>query len=175
MGIESFQDFSSVGDLVNSNHSNCSQSLVFDETGYFLLYTTLLGIKIYNIELNKISRIIGSGESGDRFLNLTLFQGVANINPNLLRSLLKDKEKASSVPSSISSSTSSSSMTITKNKKDGEGPANDPIVVATSFKKRRFYIFSRRAPDLSHSKIARDKLNEAPKAEDIETFNDIVK
>ena len=32
---------------------------VFDESGYFVMYATMLGIKILNLHTNRISRIIG--------------------------------------------------------------------------------------------------------------------
>jgi peptidylprolyl isomerase domain and WD repeat-containing protein 1 len=49
-------------------------NVVFDETGNFILYPTLVGIKVLNIHTNKIVRIIGKGESS-RFMNISLYQG----------------------------------------------------------------------------------------------------
>ncbi len=40
---------------------------VFDESGHFLLYPCLLGVKVVNLETNKVARILGERESrGER-------------------------------------------------------------------------------------------------------------
>ncbi len=49
-------------------------NVLFDETGNFILYPTLVGIKVLNIHTNKVVRIIGKGES-TRFMNISLYQG----------------------------------------------------------------------------------------------------
>jgi len=48
--------------------------LVFDDSGNFLLYPTLFGIKVCNLKTNKISRLIGKMET-QRFMNISLYQG----------------------------------------------------------------------------------------------------
>ena len=57
----------------NLRYSN----ITFDESGFFLLYATLFGIKIINIHTNKCVRIIGKNENV-RFLSLALYQGKPN-------------------------------------------------------------------------------------------------
>ena len=47
---------------------------VFDETGNFVIYPTLLGIKMVNIVTNKLARLIGKGET-QRFMNISIYQG----------------------------------------------------------------------------------------------------
>jgi peptidylprolyl isomerase domain and WD repeat-containing protein 1 len=47
---------------------------VFDDSGNFILYPTLLGVKVVNLVSNKVSMIIGKGET-TRFLNIALYQG----------------------------------------------------------------------------------------------------
>jgi len=96
---------------------------VWDESGNFIIYPTLLGIKVLNTVTNRVSRMLGSSETS-RWLNLALFQGApakkglktlamaASANP-----LLLDKE------------------------------GRDPTLFATAFKKQRFYIFSRSEPE----------------------------
>ncbi|KAJ1672683.1 Peptidyl-prolyl cis-trans isomerase cyp15, partial [Spiromyces aspiralis] len=49
-------------------------NVVFDESGYFLTYGTLVGIKTINIYTNRVVSILGSTEP-HRFINLALFQG----------------------------------------------------------------------------------------------------
>ncbi len=50
--------------------------MVFDESGNFLLYPTLLGVKVVNLVTNGISRVLGKVENSERFLGLALYQGV---------------------------------------------------------------------------------------------------
>jgi peptidylprolyl isomerase domain and WD repeat-containing protein 1 len=49
-------------------------NVVFDETGNFILYPTLLGIKVVNIHTNKVVRLIGKMEN-QRFMHISLYQG----------------------------------------------------------------------------------------------------
>jgi hypothetical protein len=43
----------------------------------------------------------------------------------------------------------------------GERKAADPIIIATSFRRPRFYIFSRRVPEIeSENSMIRDMINE---------------
>lgn len=48
-------------------------NIVFDESGYFLMYSTMLGVKLVNIYTNRCVKIIGRTENL-RPLNLALFQ-----------------------------------------------------------------------------------------------------
>ena len=65
---------------------------VFDESGHFLLYPTLVGIKsiisffsrafflhslssVFNIVTNRVVRLIGKNENLDRFVRMSLYQG----------------------------------------------------------------------------------------------------
>jgi len=50
-------------------------NVIFDESGNFILYPTLLGIKLVNLVTNKLIRIIGKIESTERFLAISLYQG----------------------------------------------------------------------------------------------------
>lgn len=47
---------------------------IFDETGNFCIYSTMLGIKIINIVTNKVVRVIGGCETM-RFMHIALYQG----------------------------------------------------------------------------------------------------
>ncbi|NXD44567.1 PPWD1 protein, partial [Copsychus sechellarum] len=51
-------------------------NIIFDETGHFVLYGTMLGIKVINVETNRCIRILGKQEN-IRMMQLALFQGVA--------------------------------------------------------------------------------------------------
>uniref|UniRef100_A0A6B2KZT4 peptidylprolyl isomerase n=1 Tax=Arcella intermedia TaxID=1963864 RepID=A0A6B2KZT4_9EUKA len=50
-------------------------NVIFDESGNFVLYTSMLGIKLVNIVKNKLVNIIGKVENSERFLSIALFQG----------------------------------------------------------------------------------------------------
>ncbi|PIK48409.1 putative peptidylprolyl isomerase domain and WD repeat-containing protein 1-like [Apostichopus japonicus] len=52
-------------------------SIIYDASGHFVLYATMLGIKVLNLHTNKCNRLIGKPENV-RFLNLSLFQGKLN-------------------------------------------------------------------------------------------------
>ena len=50
-----------------------TMNLAFDESSHFLLYPTILGVKVVSIQTNKVARLIGKGENV-RILNIALFQ-----------------------------------------------------------------------------------------------------
>lgn len=49
-------------------------NIVFDNSGFFIMYATLLGIKLVNLHTNKCITIIGKNENL-RVLNIALYQG----------------------------------------------------------------------------------------------------
>lgn len=49
-------------------------NIIFDASGHFIMYATLLGIKLINLYSNKCVRIIGKNENL-RILNIALYQG----------------------------------------------------------------------------------------------------
>jgi peptidylprolyl isomerase domain and WD repeat-containing protein 1 len=51
---------------LEASSASLRQNAVLDETGHFLLYTTLLGIKLVNIETNKVIKVRRNKESGCR-------------------------------------------------------------------------------------------------------------
>ncbi|XP_054764435.1 peptidylprolyl isomerase domain and WD repeat-containing protein 1-like isoform X1 [Lytechinus pictus] len=118
-------------------------NIIFDESGYFVLYATMLGIKILNLHTNRISRIIGKQENV-RFLHLSMYQG----KPKQTKGALTLEMTASDNPSLM-------------------GSEADPTLVCSAFKKNRFYLFTRREPDDAKSNEAeRDVFNEKPSKEE---------
>ncbi|XP_015916004.1 peptidylprolyl isomerase domain and WD repeat-containing protein 1 [Parasteatoda tepidariorum] len=121
-----------------------SAGILYDESGHFILYPTMIGIKVINIETNRCVRLIGKNEN-IRPLKLALYQGIPN------------KSKAA----------------ITVEMTASENPAlqnisSDPTLFCTAFKKNRFYLFTSREPDDTKSVDAeRDIFNEKPSKEDI--------
>ncbi|NXX98471.1 PPWD1 protein, partial [Centropus bengalensis] len=95
-------------------------NIIFDETGHFVLYGTMLGIKVINVETNRCIRILGKQEN-IRVMQLALFQGVAKKH----RAAITIEMKASENP-------------VLQNIQP------DPTVICTAFKKNRFYMVSLR-------------------------------
>ncbi|KAI9331938.1 hypothetical protein BDR26DRAFT_912438 [Obelidium mucronatum] len=119
---------------------------VFDESGHFIIYATVLGIKIVNIETNRVSRLIGKMEN-QRFLNIAMYQGAP-------------KKKGFM----------STAMAASENAALKDIDTLDPTIICTAFKRNRFYMFSRREPDSgdfgSNSSSGRDIFNEKPSREE---------
>ncbi|KAL4094382.1 hypothetical protein PRIC1_010043 [Phytophthora ramorum] len=132
--------------------SNC----VFDESGHFILYPTLAGIKVLNVETNKIVKVIGKVESSDRFLRVSLFQGKPKVNTQFEKHL----KAASGLKHEAE---------IMSDAKDHD--TIDPTLFCTSFKRNRFFLFSSREPEEDESEegiasTGRDVFNEKPTLEE---------
>ncbi|KAK4047441.1 Peptidyl-prolyl cis-trans isomerase cyp15 [Microbotryomycetes sp. JL221] len=109
---------------------------VWDEGGKFVLFPTLLGIKVVNTVTNKVSRMLGKDETV-RFLNLALFQGIP-------------KKKGFKT---LAQATSDNPLLQEKDERD-------PTLFCTAFKRPRFYLFTRSSPDEKSGD--RDVFNEKP-------------
>lgn len=111
-------------------------NVVFDETGSFIIYGTLAGIKMINLSTNKLVRTLGRDESM-RPLNIAVYQGAPQ------------KKGVVTVE-----------MAASANPLLQESEARDPTIFCTALGKPRFYIFTN---DSSASKTERDVLNEKPR------------
>ncbi|KAL9051436.1 MAG: hypothetical protein Q9162_006005 [Coniocarpon cinnabarinum] len=111
-------------------------NLIFDETGHFLLYGSLEGIKVLNTHTNRCVRVYGA-EEAFRPLNLALYQGQPD------RKDLVTVEMAAS-----------------ENPLLKEAEARDAMLVTTGLGKIRFYMFTN---ETSPSKKSRDVQNEKPR------------
>lgn len=121
-----------------------SAGIVYDNSGYFVLYATMLGIKIVNVYTNRCVRVVGKNEN-IRPLKLALYQGI----PNKPKAAITVEMKASENPTL-------------------ENISADPTLFCTAFKKNRFYLFTCREPEDTKSIDAeRDIFNEKPSKEDI--------
>lgn len=108
---------------------------IFDESGHFILYATLLGIKVVNLTTNKVVKIIGLVENSERFLRIALYQGT----PVRAR-------KLAMAPGS-----------------DARQLLSDPTVLASAYKRQRLYLFTKREPDETEDVTqGRDIFNEKP-------------
>ncbi|XP_064460866.1 peptidylprolyl isomerase domain and WD repeat-containing protein 1-like [Ornithodoros turicata] len=117
-------------------------NLAYDDSGHFLMYATLLGIKVINLHSRTCVRLLGKNEN-IRPLHIALFQGVAG-------------ERAAPTVE----------MCASDNPTLDAAAQPDPTLVCSAFKKNRFYLFSRREPDESKAE-ERDVFNERPSKEDI--------
>uniref|UniRef100_A0A8D9DXJ5 peptidylprolyl isomerase n=1 Tax=Cacopsylla melanoneura TaxID=428564 RepID=A0A8D9DXJ5_9HEMI len=119
-------------------------NVVFDDSGVFVLYSTMLGLKFVNIVTNQCPRFIGKPENL-RLLHLSLFQGK-----------VKTRKAATTLE-----------MEAAKNP-TLESVQPDPTLFCTAFNKNRFYMFTRREPaDFKSPDADRDVFNEKPSKEDI--------
>ncbi|KAI8372788.1 peptidyl-prolyl cis-trans isomerase cyp15 [Radiomyces spectabilis] len=116
---------------------------VFDDSGNFIIYATLLGIKVVNIRTNKVVRLLGKSET-HRFVNVSMYQGAPR------------KKGIYTM-----------AMAASDNSVIKESETLDPTLFCTAFKRNRFFMFTRREPydDDSH-KADRDVFNEKPSREE---------
>ena len=118
-------------------------NVVFDASGNFIFFPTLLGIKCINLITNALVRVLGRVENTERFLSISLFQGVPH----------KDTQYQGSVKKKIK----------LMSETELEVPTDlvDPILVASAYKKNRFYTFTKREPT-GDEETERDVFNEKP-------------
>jgi peptidylprolyl isomerase domain and WD repeat-containing protein 1 len=95
-----------------------STNVIFDESGNFIIYATLNGIKVVNIVTNRMVRLFGRDES-HRFTNLALYQGAP-----------KRKE------------ITNLAMAASENPLLADAEIIDPILFCTAFRKPRFFMFT---------------------------------
>ncbi|KAG9315709.1 hypothetical protein JVU11DRAFT_3356 [Chiua virens] len=116
-------------------------NVIWDESGAFIIYPTLLGIKVVNTVTNRVSRLLGKDEAV-RWMNLSLYQGAPS-----KKGLTTLAMAASANP-------------ILANK-----GTRDPTLFCTGYKRQRFYMFTRSEPE--DSKLNdRDVFNEKPTREE---------
>jgi peptidylprolyl isomerase domain and WD repeat-containing protein 1 len=134
-------------ELLSTQSSAPPSNAIFDESGHFIIYATMIGIKIVNIETNKLITTLGRVENTERFTSVALYQGIAKVSSQ--RTLdVKSKQTGDDL-----------------NKKNEP----DPLIVCAAFKKQRFYYFSKHesSPD-DNDGVGRDVFNEKPTVEDME-------
>lgn len=121
--------------------SNC----VFDESGCYLMYPSMLGIKVLNLYTSTIVRILGKVENTERFVNLLLFQAI----PSEVGESQQQQMGAARVKSS-------------GNALEGLIKLEDPTLFTLAYRKERFYWFSSREPEADSASTSRDVWNEKP-------------
>lgn len=111
-------------------------NVIFDESGHFILYGSLLGIKAINTVTNRVVKVFGRDEPF-RALNLALYQGAPQ------RKGVMTAQMAASANPLLQ-----------------EAEERDPLLVCTAVGKVRFYMFSN---DDEINRSTRDVQNEKPK------------
>ncbi|CAB3404335.1 unnamed protein product [Caenorhabditis bovis] len=133
--------------------------ICWDFSGNFLIYPTVIGIKVYNIVTEEVSRIIGRDETV-RFSCVSLCRAIPDVRSRLQGAAITMETAAADNP--------------TLNKKTDP----DPLLVCTALKKNRFYLFTNTEPfsvedeEGNPSLSGRDVFNERPKKEDLLTALD---
>lgn len=120
------------------------QNVVFDETGHFILYGSLYGIKVLNTLTNKMVKLYGR-EEPLRSLWLTLYQGAP------------DKKGVTTVE-----------MATSDNPLLQEAEARDAMLASTGAGKVRFYMYTNE----TNTSKDRDVNNEKPRAAGNSKAND---
>jgi peptidylprolyl isomerase domain and WD repeat-containing protein 1 len=111
-------------------------NVLFDESGHFILYGSLLGIKCINTVTNRVVRVYGKDEPF-RALHLAMYQG--------------QPQRKGVVTVSMAASA---------NPLLQEAEERDPILIGTGFAKVRFYLFTN---ETDISRATRDIQNEKPR------------
>lgn len=101
--------------VLDKDQMDIYQNSIFDESGTFILFPTILGVKVYNWKTNKYIMSLGKDETNFRPLCISLFQGL--VFEKTIRKFTID-----SIESGVS----------------------DPTLFCSAHKKNRFYCFSRR-------------------------------
>ncbi|KAF8627410.1 hypothetical protein AX17_006225 [Amanita inopinata Kibby_2008] len=114
---------------------------IWDESGAFVLYPTLLGIKVVNIVTNRVVRLLGKDEVV-RWMNLTLYQGAP-----------------------AKKGVTTMAMAASANPILADKAARDPTLFCTGYKRARFHLFTRSEPEDEKSGD-RDVFNERPTREE---------
>ena len=103
----------------------------FDETSQYIYYPSPIGIKLIELETNKIVCILGKKET-ERFLYISLFQG-------------KSLKNNSGIIGTGGASSQGDKVI-------------DPILFALSYKNNRFYLFDKHEPKEKKNKKEKFKM-----------------
>lgn len=129
----------------NKHKVGITCSIEFDETDNFIYYTCILGVKLVHLKSNRLIKIIGSNEN-DKYINISLFQGKAQKN---------------------------TSGMVGNGGETSQGEKYlDPTLIASTYNKTRFYLFTQREPDYENSGMNRDIFNEKPTKQEIQEINE---
>lgn len=125
-------------------------------------------MKVVNVVTNELSAVLGKVEHTERFLQCVLFQGKTKKRRAGAAEAIVDTNSGSADPTTNAGQEDSGNGTAVAKTQNQQLFSADPTLLCTSFKKHRFYLFSRREPEdsLSSDGVGRDVFNEKPTKED---------
>ncbi|KAM7536269.1 hypothetical protein Aperf_G00000086381 [Anoplocephala perfoliata] len=158
-------------------------NLEFDLSGNFLIYTTLLGIRVVNLVTHRLVRCLGSPENL-RFLQVALLPARAAVlqSATAMALLGLDSATASLEMHAALAGTPEDPVSAGQTGSAAGGgsanqqPSRDPVIVCTAFKKNRVFLFTNREPHeiksdgdtlAAGSTSERDVFNEKPTKEEV--------
>ncbi len=157
--------------LLATPYARCA-SCIYDESGNFILFPTMFGVKVVNVVTNRsMSRpLIGCDEEGLRFLSLGLFQGSA------LDAGGYGRASAATMTLEMAASSNPAALARGSAAPSGEGaahqgrpPAVEAFIACSAFQRSRLYLFtSDPVPDSRRRE--RDVVNERPSAAEVEAI-----
>ena len=112
-------------------------NVIFDETGHFIMYGSIMGTKVISTYTNRVVKVYGQ-EENIRALNIAMYQGQP-----------------------LKKGVTTVAMATSENPLLQASEAKDPMLFETAVGKQRFYMFSN---DEEISKSNRDVQNEKPTA-----------
>lgn len=119
---------------------------IFDNTGKFLFYPSPIGIKVINLDNNRVIKLLARDES-IRPLQIALYEGIPTKKRNNVS--ISSIDMAASVNPAL----------------EGEAQFFDPTLIFTAYRKSRFYLVTKREPLVDTETgnfYERDVLNERP-------------
>lgn len=118
-------------------------TVLFDESGNFLIYPTPLGIKMVNTVTNRVCAVLGKVENTERFTAMALYQGVPAISSQYALQRAQAAGQAGPIMSQQQVPAAAGGPA-----GSGGGGAHraDPTIITAAFKRNRFFLFSRREP-----------------------------
>jgi peptidylprolyl isomerase domain and WD repeat-containing protein 1 len=145
---------------------------VFDASGHFLIYASLLGVKVVNLETNRVAAILGRVEAGERFVRVALYQGTPRaVGAVGAGGAGAAAARAAAAAAAAAGGGGDAGATTAGGPVGARSLEPDPTLFATALGSQRFYLFSRREPEDAGDDVAagggRDVFNEKPRAEDM--------
>jgi len=156
----------SVEKAIDNDPDAPKTNVIFDHSGQFIIYPSMWGIKIVDAHTGEFMRLLGKIESTERFLSVSLFQGIIDVSRVHLANIEKKRSLNPHDPLLPRRATSASGEALKASME------NDPTIFAAAYLRDRFYLFSRREPSelaLEDPSLSRDIFNERPRQEDIST------
>ncbi|KAK0395069.1 hypothetical protein QR680_001096 [Steinernema hermaphroditum] len=136
-------------DLEKDPENIVPSMVTYDESGNFLIYPTVIGIRVYNLVTDEVTRELGKNEN-TRFMAVALCRAMPDVTDRLQGAAVTVEVEAAENPNL-------------------KGYEPDPMLVAIAHKKNRFYLFTNAEPFISDDPdgaSSRDVFNEKPRKED---------